>query len=185
MEDERIINLYFDRNEEAISETARKYGAMIRGIAYNILKNHSDSEECENDTYHITWKKIPPERPKYLSAFLGRIARNVSFDKYDYNKAAKRNAEFDIALSEIENCVVSEISVETEAGQNFLAKNISDFLRSISYTKRVVFIRRYWYCDSVSQISEKFGFSESKVKSMLMRTRNELRKYLKRQSVEI
>lgn len=158
---------------------------MIRGIAYGILRNHSDSEECENDTYIVAWNKIPPERPKCLSAFLGRIARNISFDKYDYNKAAKRNAEFDISLSEIETCLASDMSVESEIGRRLLAKSISDFLRSTGYTKRVVFVRRYWYCDTVSQISDMLGYSESKVKSMLMRTRNDLKKYLKSEGAEI
>lgn len=185
MEDERIIDLYFERNENAISETASKYGSMIRSISYNILKNKSDSDECENDTYLVTWNKIPPTKPQYLSAFLGRIARNVSFDKYAYNKAAKRNTEFDIALSEIENCIISKISIDDEENQKILAGIISDFLRSTSYVKRVIFIRRYWYCDTIIQIADKYGYSESKVKSMLMRTRNDLRKYLKRQGVEI
>lgn len=185
MEDERIIDLYFERNENAISETASKYGSMIRSISYNILKNKLDSEECENDTYLVTWNKIPPTKPRYLSAFLGRIARNISFDKYAYNKAAKRNTEFDIALSEIENCITSEMSIEDEENQKILADIISNFLKSTSYVKRVIFVRRYWYCDTIIQIADKYGYSESKVKSMLMRTRNDLRKYLRRQGVEI
>ncbi len=185
MEDEKIINLYFEKNESAISETAAKYGAMIRGISYNILNNHSDSEECENDTYHITWNKIPPERPNFLSAFLGRIARNVAFDKYRYRKAAKRNAEFDLALSEIENCVSSKTSIETEEDKKMLAEYISNFLRGISFTKRVVFVRRYWYCDSIGKIANDYGYSESKVKSMLMRSRNELKKYLERNGISL
>lgn len=185
MEDEKIIDLYFARSESAISETSAKYGTMIRGVSYNILKDYSDSEECENDTYNVAWNKIPPERPHFLSAFLCRIARNISFDKYNYNKAAKRNTEFDIALSEIENCVVSNISVETETDQKILSELISNFLRRISFTKRVVFVRRYWYCDSIGKIADDYSFSESKVKSMLMRTRNELRKYLERNGVNV
>lgn len=185
MEDEKIINLYFERKENAIFETALKYGVLIRGISYNILHDYADSEECENDTYHITWKKIPPERPCFLAAFLGRIARNVSFDKYHYNKAAKRNTAFDIALSEIENCIASKTSVETEAEIKMFAESVSDFLRGISFTKRVVFIRRYWYCDSIEKIAADYGFSESKVKSMLMRIRNKLRKYLERNGIAL
>lgn len=185
MDDEKIINLYFERNEIAISETAVKYGSMIRGISYNILKNYSDSEECENDTYHVAWNKIPPERPNFLAAFLCRIVRNISFDKYGYNKAAKRNTEFDVALSEIENCVVSKTTVETEVDKKRLSELISNFLRCISFTKRVIFVRRYWYCDSIKKIAKDYGFSESKVKSMLMRTRNELKKHLERSGVNV
>ena len=180
MEDKEIIELYFEKNESAVKETELKYGAMIRAIAFNILKNHSDSEECENDTYNIAWNKIPPERPAFLGAFLGRIARNISFDKYHYNKAAKRNTDFDITLSEIERCIASKIYVENETDKNMLSDMISSFLKSVSFTKRIIFIRRYWYCDTIVKIAKDYGFSESKVKSMLMRTRNELKKYLER-----
>ena len=185
MEDEKIIELYFDRNEKAIRETALKYGKMIRSIAYNILKNTQDSEECENDTYHTAWNKIPPANPPYFSAFLGRIARNVSFDKYDYNTAAKRNTAFEIELSELEGCLSAGNCTEEELEQRQTAKHISDYLRKTSYIKRVVFLRRYWYCDSVKEIATEFGFGEGKVKSMLMRTRSELKKYLERQGVRV
>lgn len=185
MEDERIINLYFERNENAVFETARKYGAMLRGISYNIVGNYSDSEECENDTYYVAWNKIPPEKPRFLAAFLGRIVRNISFDKYDHNKAAKRNTEFDITLSEIENCIVSKASVETELDVKMLSEMISDYLRGISFLKRVIFVRRYWYCDSIGKIASEFDFSESKVKSMLMRIRKNLKKYLERNGLSV
>lgn len=185
MEDEKIINLYFERNEAAIAQTAQKYGATLRGIAYNILQNHSDSEECENDTYHIAWNKIPPERPRMLSAFLGRIVRNTAFDKYRYNAAAKRNSEFDVVLSELEHCVAANPSTEPEADGKLLAECINEFLKGISFTKRVVFVRRYWYCDTIEQIAVHFGFSQSKVKSMLMRSRNDLKKHLKRNGIAI
>lgn len=185
MEDKKIIDLYFERNETAISQTALKYGRMIKSIAYGILKNDPDIEECENDTYNITWNKIPPAKPLYLSAFLGRIARNISFDKYHYNHAAKRNSDLKVSLSELEHCICLQNNIEDEYNQKQIAKYISDFLRETSATKRIIFIRRYWYCDSISQISEEFNFSESKVKSMLMRTRNDLKKYFERQGIEI
>ena len=183
MEDEKIIDLYFERNENAVAETALKYGRMLRTIAYGILKNYPDSEECENDTYHVAWNKIPPERPLYFSAFLGRIVRYISFGKYDYNNAAKRNPDIEVSLSELENCISTGNTTEQHYDCQRTAKHISDFLKKLPVTKRVIFIRRYWYCDSILQISEKYGFSESKVKSMLMRIRNELRKYLERQGV--
>lgn len=185
MEDEKIIELYFNRSEKAIEETAHKYGRMIRAIAYNILKSTRDSEECENDTYHTAWNKIPPANPPYFSAFLGRIVRNISFDKYDYNNAAKRNAEFEMEMSELENCLLTVNNTEKELEYKETAKHISNFLRKTSYIKRMVFVRRYWYCDSIAAISKEFGFSESKVKSMLLRTRNELKKYLGRYGVTV
>ncbi len=185
MEDEKIIELYYHRSENAIAETARKYGKMIYAISYNILKNKENSEECVNDTYHTAWNKIPPANPPYFPAFLGRIARNISFDKYDYNNAAKRNADFELELSELENCLVGKDSTEEAFECKELAKHISTFLRKTGYIKRVVFVRRYWYCDSIAQISQDFRFSESKTKSMLLRTRNELKKYLERRGVTV
>ena len=185
MEDEKIIQLYFKRDENAIAQTAVKYGGMIRAIAYQILKNKPDSEECENDTYHTAWNKIPPANPPCLSVYLGRIARNISFDRYDYNNASKRNPTFEAELSELEECIPSGFSVEEEFAQRQAAKHISDFLRGTGYIKRTVFIRRYWYCDSISAISGEYGFSQSKVKSMLMRTRKELKRYLERKGITV
>lgn len=185
MEDSKIIDLYFDRNEDAISETSAKYGGMIKSIAYNILKNTADSHECENDTYFAAWNRIPPDIPRCLAAFLGRITRNIALDRHDYYSAAKRNRDFEVALSELGELLSKEPNPETSCEARETAELISDFLRQKSYTKRVVFIRRYWYCDSISKISSDFGFSESKVKSMLMRIRKELRKYLEQNGVFI
>lgn len=185
MNDEKIIELYFQRNENAISETALKYGKMIKAITYNILKNKQDSEECENDTYRIVWEKIPPASPAYFSVYLGRIARNTAFDRYDYNNAAKRNSELAIELSEIENCISSPGGVEASVESKQLAEHISNFLREINHIKRNVFIRRYWYSESISDIADEYGFSESKVKSMLMRTRKDLKKYFEKRGILI
>ena len=183
MEDEKIINLYFDRDERAIEETAKKYGAMVRSIAYRILQSTPDSEECENDTYHTAWNAIPPASPPYLSAFLGRIARNISFDKYQYRHAAKRNIAFETGLSELESCLSAAHDPADEAEQKEIAGQISRFLRKSNPIKRRVFIRRYWYCDSIAEIAKNFGYSESKVKSMLLRTRRELKNYLEKQGM--
>lgn len=185
MEDEKIINLYFERNESAVDETALKYGQFLKSIAYNILGDNMDSEECENDTYYAAWNKIPPEKPRNLSAFLARITRNTALNKYDYYHAAKRKNGVDIALSELEDCIASKDTVDAQYEQTLAAKHISDFLRETNYIKRVVFVRRYWYLDSISDISARYKYSESKVKSILMRTRNSLRKYLERQGVTI
>ena len=183
MEDKEIIDLYFARNEAAIFETENKYGRMLRFIAYNILKNVSDSEECENDTYHAAWNKIPPHTPHCLSAFLGRIARNIALNKYDYYTADKRNREFETVLSELEDIRSGRGAPELHLETRATADCINRFLRSKAYIKRIVFVRRYWHGDSVKKIAMDCGFSESKVKSMLMRMRNELKICLERNGI--
>ncbi len=177
--------MYFARQEEAIVQTAHKYGKLIRTIAYNLLGNQADCEECENDTYRVAWNKIPPARPVYLSVYLGRIARNLAFDQYAYNTAAKRNSELEVALSELEKDLAGISSVEDEYEQKRIANLISDFLGQTSRSKRLIFVRHYWYADSLAEIARRYGFSLSKVKSSLMRTRKELKKYLESHGVEL
>lgn len=145
MEDEQIVDLYWERSETAIHETKNKFGRLCYTIAYNILSSQADAEECENDTYFVAWKTIPPTRPKKLSNFLGRLTRNIALDKYDYNTAQKRNREFDLILSELDNMISSPTNVEDiyECGQ--VAKTLSMFLRSINDENRNIFLRRYWY----------------------------------------
>lgn len=185
MEDEKIIDLFWERSESAISETSKKYGRYCQKIALNILNNREDAEECENDAYIALWNTIPPNRPSFLKVFLGRMVRNISLDKYDYNTAKKRNNKFDIILSELEECIASTENVESIYEKGQVSKAISDFLRSIDKDKRIVFIRRYWYSDSISDISQLLGFSESKIKSMLFRTRNKLKVHLKKEGLLI
>lgn len=181
MEDTEIIEMYFARNEAAINQTAGKYRGLIRSIAYNILRNTADSEECENDTYLAAWDKIPPERPRNFGAFLGRIARNIALNKYAYYTADKRNREFETALSELHEIAGGSTETEFEAMET--GSKISDFLRGQNRVKRGVFVRRYWYAESINEIALKYGFSVSKVKSMLMRTRRELKIYLDREGI--
>lgn len=183
MEDERIVDLYWKRSEEAISETSRKYGRYLWQIAYRILNNREDAGECENDTYAAAWSAMPPAYPKNLLAFLGRLARNIALDRYDYNRAKKRNGEFDLLLSELEECLVSPDTVETEMEAGYVAGLISDFLRSLDADSRCMFLRRYWYSDSIRDISRRFGMSDSKVKSNLFRTRKKLKECLNREGV--
>lgn len=185
LEDEKIVSLYMERSENAIIETANKYGSFCRTIAFNILSNYTDAEECENDTYLAAWNTIPPTRPTKLSTFLGRLTRNIALDKYDYYTAQKRNSKFDLLLSELDDCISVPDNVEEEYEAGQVAKVISEFLRSRDYESRNVFLRRYWYADSISDISERFGMSESKVKSMLFRTRKKLKQYLKREGMII
>jgi RNA polymerase sigma-70 factor (ECF subfamily) len=145
------------------------------------LSNRRDAEESVNDAYLAAWNMIPPSRPAKFSAFLGRITRNIALNKYDYNKAKKRNSEFDLVLSELGDC----ISTYDDYEEGQIAKAISIFLRNMDSDSRNTFIRRYWYSDSISEVSRRFGMSESKVKSMLFRTRQKLRIYLEKEGVVI
>lgn len=182
MDDELIVELFWERSESAILETSRKYGAYCRTIAYNILASIADAEECENDTYGAAWRTIPPARPRVLKSFLGRLTRNIALDRHDYNKAQKRNHEFDILLSELGDCIAAQESrLEYETG--YIANLISSFLRSIDRKSRLVFIRRYWYSDSINDIALRFDMSDSKTKSMLFRTRKKLKRYLAKEGV--
>ncbi len=185
MDDDQIIDLYLSRSEQAISETSTKYGHYCRTIALRILSDYSEAEECENDTYNAAWNAIPPTRPNYLSAFLGRITRNIALDRFDYKRAKKRNGEFDVLLSELEECIPSANDVEGTYERGQIGKIISAFLRSIDREARFVFLRRYWYCDSIDTISRGLKLSQSKVKSMLFRTRNKLRIYLEQEGIII
>lgn len=185
MEDQGIVHLYIERSQQAIVETKNKYGAYCRVIARNILSSYSDVEECENDTYLAAWNAIPPTMPRKFSVFLGRITRNIALDKYGYNTAKKRNREFEVILTELEDCLSSPDTVETvyEAGE--IAKVINQFLYDIDEQARHLFIRRYWYTESIKDLAERFNMSTSKVKSILFRTRNKLRIHLDKEGVKL
>lgn len=186
MDDIGIIELYLSRSESAISETAKKYGNYLRKISMNILHNKEDSEECVNDTYLNTWKAIPPQMPNTLRVFLGRITRNLSLDRYKRRRAQKRGGDkTELLLSELEECIPSYSNTEKHLEDEEIAKLISDFLHKQSEENRIIFMRRYWYGDSVKQIIERFRFSESKIKSSLFRTRNALKLYLENEEVEL
>ena len=179
MDDIRIVELYWARNEQAIAETERKYGKYLNSIAYNILYSHEDARECVNDTYHDAWRAMPPHKPSVLSTFLGKITRRLSIDRLRHQNAAKRGGgEYPLALDELGECVSGKDCVENELERRELAGLIDDFLGGLGSTERKVFVRRYWHLDSVQSIALRFGFSESKVKSMLSRIRTRLRLYL-------
>lgn len=184
MEDSQIIELYFNRDENAISATNTKYRNLCYSIAYNILYNADDTNEAINDTYLGVWNSIPPNRPSILSAFIGKITRNISLNKLRNSNTVKRgNREMSLAFDEISDCLFSNQDVEIEVEAKELSKVINDFLYSISETERNVFICRYWYFDSIKMISAQFKFSKSKVKSMLFRIRNKLKKKLMEESL--
>ena len=178
MEDQGIIALFFDRSEQAIEETDKKYGGYCYSIAYNILFNREDSEECVSDTYLAAWNTIPPRRPNFLNAFLAKMTRHISIDRWRKHSAKKRGGgEIILALEELEDCVDSS-SAETEYEKKELSRVLNQFLSSLPETERNVFLCRYWYLDSIQTISEVSGFSQSTVTSMLHRLRGKLRKKL-------
>ena len=178
MEDEKIIDLYWDRNQSAIVETDKKYGNYCRKIADNILYNKEDSEECVNDTWLRAWNSMPEERPSILSAFLGAITRNLSLDRYRRRHAAKRGSgEVSYIFDEMWDCAGGENPVE-QVEQKELVECIDRFLAELDNESRVLFVRRYWYMDSIAEIAGRFGYSESRVKSNMFRTRNKLRNRL-------
>ena len=182
MDDSQIIELYFERDEKAIKETELKYGALCFSIANNILNNEADTEECVNDTYLSVWNIIPPQRPNNFKAFVSKITRNLSLKRIEFNNAIKRSADTIISLSELEDVLPSE-SVQSEIEDEMLGKLISDFLRNEKEGARNVFIRKYWYFDTVADIAVRYSFSESKVKSILFHTRNRLKDYLIKEGV--
>ncbi len=182
MDDNEIIDLYWGRSEEAIKATDEKYGAYCLKISLNILEDLSDSEENVNDTYLQAWSAIPPQRPNSLKAFLAKIARNLALNKYKAAHAQKRHAsEFAISLDELDFCTPSKINVEDEAEIAGLSKCISDFLYQQKTDARNVFVCRYFYCESIEEIASRFGYSHSKIKSMLLRTRTRLKSFLQRE----
>ncbi len=179
MEDEKIVQLYFDRNEQAISETDNKYGNYCNSIARNILGNREDAEECVNHTYLNTWNSIPPHRPKMLSTFLGKIVRNLAFNRYKHNTAEKRGgSEVALVLDELAELISSADDVEKAVEQKELTVLINDFLGGLSSEKRNIFVCRYWYADSVSEIANRFGMTQAAVSMSLQRLRTKLRDYL-------
>ena len=184
MEDSRIVELYWARDEEAIRATASKYGSYCRTIADNILHSREDAEESVNDTYLGAWNAMPPHRPEILRTFLGRITRCTALKKWRDGHRDKRGGdEVALALEELSECVPSGHSVEDSVIAGELSERIDRFLGTLAPVERQVFLCRYWYLDSISKIGGDFGFSDSKVKSMLHRTRAKLRVCLEKEGV--
>lgn len=183
VEDNKIIELYWKRNEAAIDESNKKYGNYCRTIAYNILRSKEDSDECVNDTWHNAWRVIPPEKPNKLQYFFGRITRNLALDRYSYNKAQKRNNDLETAINEYYECIPNGmVSVEDEL---ILKKLVNAFLESLDSRTRIIFLRRYWYTLTVQEIAKKMGMSESHVSVILHRTRNRFKDYLKKEGITV
>ena len=179
MDDLEIIELYFCRDEKALTETAHKYGNYCYTVAFSVLNSMEDSKETVNDTYLELWNTIPPERPTVLSAFIGKITRRLAIGRWRKNTAVKRGGgEFEATLDELSECISDNANVEKIVEGKLVVSTINEFLKKLPDTERNVFICRYWYADSVKSVAKQFGFSESKVKSMLMRTRTKLKQKL-------
>lgn len=179
MEDDQIIDLYFARLEQAIHETSLKYGKGLHTLSFRVVGDAGSAEECVNDTYMRTWNTIPPNEPRtYFFAYLARIVRGLSIDVYKKMSAQKRSAEIVSLTGELNECVPGADTTLEGVSENMLIAEINAFLGGLTVDKRRVFLRRYFYNDEVKDIGKRYGYSESKVKSMLMRLRKELEKRL-------
>lgn len=186
MDDNGIIQLYWDRNDQAIQATSEKYGHYCKSIAKNILNSEEDAEECVNDTYLSAWNSMPTHWPEQLSTFLGKITRNLSFNKYKRDHAEKRGSgEIALVLDELMDCVSDTDSLEQIIDYQELIKAINSFVRSLSREKRNIFVRRYWYADPVSEIAKDYGMLQGSISKTLERTRKQLKMYLMERGFEL
>ena len=184
MDDKKILDLYWMRSEAAISETANKYGKYCHSLAFNISRNHEDSQECVNDVYLKAWKAMPPQRPNRLSVFLGKITRNLSLNRYKKQTAEKRGCgQVPLELDELQECIPAADSTEQAIDDLALAEALNQFLASLPPETRKIFMRRYWYISSIQEIAEDFHMGESKVKMLLLRTRNKLKLFLEKEGI--
>ncbi len=183
MDDHEIIELYWQRDEEAIVQTGQKYGSFCQSIAMNILSVREDAEECVNDTYQKAWTTIPPERPIAFCTWLGRIVRNLSINRYHFNRAKKRCWGADQLLSELEECIPDKQTTEGTIETQELSRVISDWLDSIPRQDRTLFIRRYWNGEGLQKLAEESGISPDKIAGRMFRLRKRLKTYLSEKEV--
>ena len=183
MTDTEIINLFFERSEQAITELAKKHGGAVTRVARNILGNEQDTEECVNDTYLGTWNAIPPQRPSPLRTFVCKIARNLATMKYHSNTALKRNSQYDLALDELEDFLTDKNSVEDAYEAKELADAINSFMATLNYSDRFIFTRRYWYSDQVQDIARMVHSTDNSVTVRLFRIRKKLKLYLEKEGL--
>ena len=186
LDDSKIVDLFLQRDEDAIKYTAEKYGIRLRSLAYGIVRDDRTAEECENDTYLAAWNSIPPHEPRdYLYAFLARIIRHITLNRCRDGNRLKRKAHVADLAEELDQCIPASHDVESRIDDAALGKAINDFLGGLDKEKRDIFIRRYWYMDSVADIAKRFSTSESKVKTTLFRCRNRLKEYLEKEGYTI
>ena len=182
MEDTQIIDLFFSRDQQAIQQTEKKYGRLCYHIAWNILSSREDAEESVSDTYMKAWENIPPTKPTFFYAYLAKICRFLAMGKLDWNNAAKRKAEVVELSEEMENCI-PDLSREMQIQSQELGALLNGFLGTLSPENRQIFMRRYWYAESIAEIAQRFHLGESNVKTKLMRTRNALRSFLEKEGI--
>ncbi|MCI8399135.1 MAG: RNA polymerase sigma factor [Oscillibacter sp.] len=185
MEDSQIIDLYWNRDQQAIEETADKYGGLLTRISQNILRSPRDAEECVNDTYLRAWGAIPPTRPSALRTWLGSIVRNLSLDRWKQRQAGKRGGGLEVLMEELEDCVPAVRGPEDALEDQALAQVLSAFLAALPREGRIMFLRRYWYGESLADIAAGLDCGEGKVKSALFRTRKALRAYLEKEGISL
>ena len=185
MDDSQIIELFFERSEQAIIELSDKYGPVCRKIADNILNNRLDSEECVNDAYLGIWNTIPPQKPDPLLSYVCRIVRNLAIKKYHENTAQKRNSIYDVALDEIAECIPSDSCVEDEIVAKETEEMINCFLKTLDQQSRIMFVRRYWYADSIEELAILFRKSKHYISVRLSRIRKALKQYLKKEGLSL
>ncbi len=183
MEDSKIIELFFDRSEEAITELSNKYGQVCKSVAENILNNQRDSEECINDAFLAVWNTIPPQKPEHFLSYVCRIVHNLAIKKYHANTAQKRNSIYDVALDEINECFPSAASVEDEIDSIEVSRAIDRFLESMDKQSRILFVRRYYYSDSIEELALLFRTSKHNISVRLSRIRKQLKNYLIKEGV--
>lgn len=184
MEDSAIIELYWNRDEAAIRETDTAYGRMLLSLSQRILSSPEDAGECVNDTYLETWNAIPPQRPNFLYAFLSKICRFISFGRLDWNNAAKRRADLISLTEELEQTIPDSRSQE-ELDSRELGRILSRFVTTLPEDSRLIFLRRYWHLDTTEEIARRYGFTQSKVKTQLHRTRAKLYAYLEKEGIAV
>ena len=186
MDDNMIVDMLWNRTEDALESVCAKYGTLCHSVSYSILRSHEDAEECVNDTYMKVWTSIPPNRPNNLKAYVAKIVRNLSIDKLRESSANKRGAENrDVALCELEECLPDVFSLENMLEEKELSEAINRFLLNLPAEQRLIFVGRYWNYLSVSDLAEEFGFTKSKVKTILFRVRGELRAALESEGYRI
>lgn len=184
MDDNQIIKLFFTRDEDALRQTERKYGPRLTGLAANIVRNSEDAQECVNDTYLKAWDTIPPTKPERFFAYLAKICRNFAFGRLDWNQAAKRNAQVVALTREMEACIPGAWQdADPDSGE--ISSLVSSFLRQQTRENRMIFVRRYWYGDSVDELARRYGLSPGAVGMRLSRTRSKLASYLKKEGISV
>lgn len=185
MEDVQIIDLYWQRSEDAVEETRKKYGTFCYGIAKNILTSHEDAEECVSDTWQRAWESIPPQRPTYFRSWLGKVVRNLAINRWNQNRAPKRYAGVTQLLSELEDCVPSAQTVESVLEEQELSQCISDWLLTLEREDRILFVRRYWNGISLKELAKERGIPPGKLAQRMFRLRGMLKTALEKEGIAL